>query len=139
MVNRNVLSGKIAFIQRSLDRLNQRKGVKLALLQENLDIHDIVMHNLQLAIQGCIDIANHIISDNSWEVPGTQAEAFRVLNQHKVITPKTSEFMRRMVGLRNIIIHEYQRVDMAIVHKILTKELNSLNRYLKEIIKFSGL
>lgn len=136
MVNREIISAKNAFIQKCLARLQERQSINLETFQHNLDLQDIIMHNLQLAIQGCLDICNHLIADNSWEVPGTQADAFKVLATHQVITSTTADIMRRMTGLRNIIIHEYQKIDLTAVHHILTTQLDDFNQYLREIITF---
>lgn len=105
----------------------------------DLDAQDIVLHNIQLAIQGCIDISNHIIADRGWGVPSVQSEAFNIMASQKVTSPGTADIMRKMTGFRNLIIHEYQQTDFLKVHEILNTRLNDIQEYLRQTIKFCDL
>ena len=84
MVNREVVVAKIANIHKSLGRLKEKQGVDLKSFSMDRDIQDIVLLNLQTAIQGCIDIASHIISDNNWGVPGSLAGSFDLLCEKRL-------------------------------------------------------
>ena len=88
---------------------------------------------MQIAIQGCVDIASHIVSDNSWDLPGNLAGLFDVFSDKKAITPQTRDIMRAMVGFRNLIAQEYATLDMRRVYELYTSRLNDFNTYLKEI------
>ncbi|WP_051409087.1 DUF86 domain-containing protein [Syntrophorhabdus aromaticivorans] len=66
MVNPTIVLSKISSIRRRLARLKGMKDVNEEVLRMNLDTQDIVLHNLQLAIQACVDIGSHIISDEGW-------------------------------------------------------------------------
>src|SRR3989338_5067490 len=107
MVNQMLLRTKIAHIYKSIEKLSRKAKVSLQEFKSDTDTQDIVIHNLQLAIQGAIDIASHIISDEGWGVPNTLVGLFDILKEHKVLDEKTTDIMRRMVGFRNIIVHEY--------------------------------
>lgn len=133
MVDRDVVMAKIANIQRNLGRLKEKQGVNLKDFSKDRDIQDIVLLNLQAAVQGCIDISSHIISDNNWGVPGSLAGLFDVLNEKKVISGKTAKIMRAMVGFRNLIVHEYAGLDMDKVFEIFNGRLGDFNDFIKEI------
>ena len=97
------------------------------------------MHNLQLAIQGCVDMASHIISDAGWTVPATLAEFFDVLAEHKIISWELGERLSKMAGFRNIIIHEYETIDFKKVYNILTKDIEDIYLFLREIYVYAKL
>ena len=139
MVDRDIVVAKIANVQKSLNRLKEKQGIDLKAFSMNRDIQDIVLLNLQTAIQGCIDIASHIISDNNWGVPGSLAGLFDILCQKKVITDKTRQIMRSMVGFRNLIVHEYAGLDMDKVYAIFNSRLTDFNNFLKEISLYAKL
>ena len=66
MVDASVVLRKISRIRHDLARVREREALSLRVLKGNLDFQDIVLHNLQLAIQGCIYVGSHIISEESW-------------------------------------------------------------------------
>ena len=139
MVNQPLIKTKIAHIYKSIEKLSRKSDISLKDFKANTDAQDIVVHNLQLAIQGTIDIASHIISDEGWGVPNTLAGLYDILDEHKVIDEKLAGTMKRMVGFRNIIIHEYDVIDLDKVHQILTSGLGDFNDFLKQITKFAKL
>jgi len=139
MVNRDVVVAKIANVQRSLDRLKEKQGIALKEFSMDRDIQDIVLLNLQTAIQSCIDLASHIVSDNNWGIPGSLAGLFDILYEKKVITNDTRKIMRSMVGFRNLIVHEYTELDMNKVYDIFSNRLNDFNGFLKEISTYAKL
>lgn len=139
MVNREVIVEKIAHIQRNLDRLKEKQGIDVKKFSLDRDIQDIVVLNLQTAIQGCIDLASHIVSDNNWGIPGNLGGLFDILCEKKAITDNTREIMRSMVGFRNLIVHEYAGLDMDKVYTIFNNRLSDFNKFLKEISLYAKL
>jgi len=133
MVKKDVVIAKIANIKKSLDRLKEKQGVSFNKFSSDRDIQDIVLLNIQNAIQGCIDLASHFVSDNEWGVPGSLGGLFDVLCEKKVISRKTKEIMRSMTGFRNLIVHEYAEIDVNKVYDIYKNRLNDFNIFLKEI------
>lgn len=123
----------MANIRKNLNRLKGKQGLSSQEFNINEDIQDIVLLNLQVAIQGCIDIATHIISNNDWGVPGSFSGLFDVLAQHGVISEEQKKIMRQMAGLRNLIVHEYVELDMDKVYSVFNNCLPDFNSYLKEI------
>jgi len=139
MVNQNIIKAKINHIERGLQRLKGKKQITPAQLKNSADLQDIVLHNLQLTIQGCIDIASHIISDQGWTVPDTLAGLFDILGEHKVISKDLDSRLKKMVGFRNIIIHEYGTIDMDKVYKILTHDIKDIRLFLKQICLYAKI
>lgn len=139
MVNRDIVVAKMANIQRNLARLKEKQGISSADFLKDKDIQDIALLNLQAAIQGCVDIASHIISDNNWGVPGSMAGIFDILYEKKVISDGTKKIMRSMTGFRNLIVHEYAELDMHKVYDIFCNRLSDFNVFLKEISMYAGL
>ncbi|MBU1121928.1 MAG: DUF86 domain-containing protein [Candidatus Omnitrophota bacterium] len=139
MVNQAVIIAKMDNIRRNLGRLKEKQGITLENFSKDRDAQDIVLLNLQAAIQGCIDISSHIISDNNWGVPGSLGGLFETLYEEKVISEQICKIMRGMVGFRNLIVHEYAGVDMEKVYDIYIHRLGDINSFLKEIITYAKL
>ncbi|MDI6603154.1 MAG: DUF86 domain-containing protein [Patescibacteria group bacterium] len=91
---------------------------------------------LQLSIQIIIDISHLIIIDLRLRRPEDNYEAISILFENKIISEELSKKLTRMVGLRNILVHEYGKIDRKKIYKILKKELQDLKEFKKQIIKF---
>jgi len=139
MTRQEIIIAKISHIQESLGRLESKQNITFQGFSKDRDIQDIVLLNLQIAIQGCIDIASHIISDNNWGVPGSLSGLFDILAEEKVIKNDTKEIMRSMAGFRNLIVHEYAGLDMQKIYTIYTTRLSDFTDFLKEICIFAKL
>ncbi|GAB4442182.1 MAG: hypothetical protein OHK0040_13270 [bacterium] len=59
-----------------------------------------------------------------------------MLYQNKIIDSKLKETMIKMVGFRNIIVHEYFKIDPKIVVNILRNNLKDFDKFKKEILKY---
>lgn len=134
MVNKSVVLRKVSLIRHNLSRLKNKENISLESLKNDFDIQDIVLHNLQFAIQGCIDIGSHVISDEGWGIAGSLNEIFYILQNKGVIKSEMSEKMISMVGFRNILVHGYETINFDIVCNILHHHLKDINEYLLAIV-----
>jgi len=62
-------------------------------------------------------------------------EAFELLEQHGVIQSVLSENLKKMVGFRNIAIHDYQKINTEILKSILDNNLNEFKEFAKVLLK----
>ena len=139
MVDQEIVRTKIAQIQHHTQRLQEKQSVSFQVFQQNEDLQDIVLHNLQNAIQGCLDLASHIIADGRWAIPPTQAGLFQALSDHQIITTEQAGKMKAMVGFRNLIVHEYTTLNLKKVYEMLTERLRDFDPFLQEVIRYAGL
>ena len=139
MVNQSIVKAKITHIENNLQRLKEKQNISLSELKKNQDLQDIILHNLQLSIQGCIDIASHIISDQGWAVPDTMAGLFDTLVKHTIIPAELNVKLKNMVGFRNIIIHEYEVIDLNKVHKVLIHDIKDIYAFIKQICNYTKI
>lgn len=95
---------------------------------------------LQISIETCINIANHIVSRMKLGVPKEYADSFRLLNKNEVISSVLLDKLVLMTRFRNRIVHLYWQIDDSFVFEIINNNLNdlleykvSINSYLKGI------
>ena len=67
------------------------------------------------AVEACIDAAQHVCSAEKWGAPSDNGDAMRQLARHGAIESTMAEAMRRAVGCRNVLVHEYIAVDDRVV------------------------
>ncbi|MEJ2866359.1 DUF86 domain-containing protein [Actinomycetospora sp. OC33-EN08] len=88
-----------------------------------------VKYTMITAIEGCVDMAQHLCSSEGWGPPSDNGDAIRVLARHGVLDGAPAERMVLAVGFRNVLVHEYVAVDDRIVRSRLT-DLSDLDEFL---------
>lgn len=139
MVDKALVLRKIERIEIYLKQIRQKKDSGIEKFKKDKDLQSIVLFNLMQSIQASIDIGAHIISDSEWEVPGSQADIFEILADRKVIDKPLSKKMIQMVGFRNRIIHEYEKIDLKIVHAVWRKNIKDIEKFCKAVVLKFGL
>lgn len=129
MVDWDLVLRKLADLDQYLDQVGEYRGISVEEYRRDWKIQRIVERTLQMAIETCVDVATHVIADLRLRVPATYAEAFEILAEAGLLEPDLEQAMVRMTGFRNVIVHEYTRVDAAIVVRVLRDDLDDLARF----------
>lgn len=138
MVDRDIVTAKIAAIERCLSRITEVRGERRSALLP-VDVDDITALNLQRAVQAAIDLASHVVAAEGYGLPATAADAFSLLAERGILGGDLAERLRRMVGFRNVAIHEYQELDPEIVESIVQRHLGDLQALGALIVEAFGL
>jgi uncharacterized protein YutE (UPF0331/DUF86 family) len=94
-----------------------------------------VKYTLVTAIEACLDIAQHICAAEGWGPPEDNGDAVRLLGDHGACTPALARSVRQAVGLRNVLVHGYIRVNDDIVTGRL-KALGDLEGFVSQVAAF---
>lgn len=135
MIDKDILLNKANKVDHHLTRIKEKRVVSLEEFLADLDCQEIVLFNLQMAVQNCIDMAAHIISDEELGIAGSTSEMFYILQQNGYIRPKLTEKMVAAVGLRNLVVHEYGNIDLKQVYNIANHDIDDLGNFVKAILK----
>jgi uncharacterized protein YutE (UPF0331/DUF86 family) len=100
---------------------------------------DLALFYLFLAIQECIDLAAHWVSDEGWTPPDDAGSGFDILAERGIIDPELATAMRAASGLRNRIAHGYGLLDHERIHREANHGLPALRRYLAALARAAGL
>ncbi|MBK8871430.1 MAG: DUF86 domain-containing protein [Elusimicrobia bacterium] len=125
----DIYLGKKSSIERCLSRIKEEMASGKDPLRD-LTRMDAVVLNLQRACEMSIDVAIHAISHHQLGLPQTARDAFRILTDAKVLTHDLGERLKKMVGFRNIAVHDYQSVTPEILQLVLRDHLNDFNEFL---------
>ena len=129
-----VLVRKAGSLERCLKRIRDKYVGHEAELELDLDLQDIVVLNLQRACQLGIDMALRIGRLRRLPVPVDTAEMFVLLFKAGLIDRGLGDSLKRMVGFRNIAVHEYQELDLAKVRAIIEHRLDDLAAFAKAML-----
>ncbi len=135
MVDRDLILAKAGLAEKYISRASQKSKIELSTFMKNIDVQDIVIFNLQKAIQSCIDIAAHIISDENLGMPGSTNEMLYLLEENGYLDRNLTEKMVKAVGFRNLIAHEYEKLEMKLVYGVAREDVHDLHNYIKAVIK----
>jgi uncharacterized protein YutE (UPF0331/DUF86 family) len=92
-----------------------------------------VEHTLQVAIQSALDVASHIVSDRRLGEPRTNRELFDLLQRDGWLEAPLAATLRNMAGFRNILVHGYDDVDLAVVRDVLANHLGDLAAFVAAV------
>ena len=109
----DILLNKASIIERCIRRIKQEYAACPAL--DNFTHIDAVTLNIERACQAAIDMAMHIVSENRYGIPQSSAHAFALLAENSVISDELSHNLQNMAGFRNLVVHNYQEIDQAIL------------------------
>ena len=130
MTDLALVAKKLARIEACLHDLGR---VSPASIETDIVHERFVEHTLQLAIQAALDVASHIVSDDHLGDASSNHRLFDLLAQNGWIAPTLVVPMHRIVGFRNVLVHEYDDVDVAIVRKVVEHHVGDLQVFVDAI------
>ena len=134
----DVLLNKVSIIERCVARVRAVYAGDSARLHDHLTLQDSILLNLQRACEAAIDLAMHLVSTRRLGIPQESREAFDLLRAAGLLSPELCDAMRRMVGFRNVAVHDYRKLDLAIVQSILDRHLDDFLAFARAAIALSA-
>ena len=132
MTDPDLIAKKLALIETSVRELETL--ARPADIESDIREERFVEHTLQIAIQAAVDAASHIVSDERLGEPSTNRELFELMRRAGWLPNELVVRMKDMAGFRNVLVHGYEVVDVAIVRDVVESHLGDLLRYV-EIIR----
>lgn len=133
MTNLSVIENKISSVKKYLKILTRYKKYSRDTIERDIDIRGAVERYLYLTIQATIDLAEAVVAYKNLRKPATMSEAFYILNEEGIIPEKLTEKLAKMTGFRNILAHDYEKIDYAIVHNALNHGVLDISSFVKKI------
>ncbi len=134
----DVVLNKVATIKRCLVRINEEYTDEYT-FRNSFTKQDSVVLNIQRACEASIDLANHLIKKNNLGIPQSARDSFELIARNKIITLETAANLKKMVGLRNIAVHDYQSLNIDILISVINKHLSDFNDYCAQLIIYLKL
>ena len=137
-MDRDVINRKLESLRRCIARIESKRPIRPDVLRVNYDLQDIIALNLERAVQTCVDIAAHVISQTELPVPSTMGEGFARLAELRVISPQVATSLQKAVAFRNILVHNYTNINWDIVANILTGHLTDFVQFAQAIDRLNN-
>jgi len=136
MIDKEVIIKKLQELNLCLKELEDLKGISLKEFSSSLDKQWAVCHGLQLSIQILIDVGNHILASIGENQIEDYVDIIDRLGKKDIIPSEFAQSIRGMVGLRNILIHEYAKIDLDKIYEILQNRLSDFYTFIEYIDQF---
>lgn len=131
----DVLLNKAAAIERAVRRVREEHAGDDRNLLSNQTRQDAIILNLQRACETSIDAAMHLVRVHRLGIPQETREAFDFLEGAGLVDSALAERLKKMVGFRNVAIHEYQKLDLDIVRGIVVNNLDDFRAFARLLLR----
>lgn len=136
MIDKTFLEAKLSYIQAYYEELAN------VLVYSNEDIKKDFLklraleRILQLIVDEIIDVNNHIIRHANLGVPDDFQGSFMVLSDNKILPDDFAERIAPVVGLRNRLVHRYEKINLNTLFDAVRKNKEDFRGYVKYIFDF---
>ncbi len=131
MTDPELVAKKLALVETLIREL--RELADPARIANDVREERFVEHTLQLAIQAALDAASHIVSNDRLGEPKSNRELFDLLERDGWLDAPLCARLRDMAGFRNVLVHGYQDVDVAIVRDVVEHRLDDLLGFVEAV------
>jgi uncharacterized protein YutE (UPF0331/DUF86 family) len=133
----DVILNKKESIERCVQQIRLYYAMPSELLFEKDHLkQDAIAANLQRAAEQAIDLANHVIRKGKLGLPKESKESFEILARAKVIPQELADKLKGMVGFRNVMVHQYQELDIKIMVAVIEYRLDDLIAFTAHVMEF---
>jgi len=134
LVDEALILRKLADLSIYIQQISEFRSLSVDEYKSDWKTQRIVDRTLHIMIEMCIDITGHLISDRKLRVPESYADGFRILNENGIVSDDLIDPLMKMAKFRNIIVHQYEKVDPEIVISILQGNIDDFQKFSDEIV-----
>lgn len=131
----DVLINKAAIIERCVARAREEYQADPSGFAGNFTRQDAAILNIQRACEAALDMGQYLIRREKLGLPQSARDVFALLAQADWIDAGLADALKRMVGFRNIAVHQYQSLQMPIAVNVITRHLDEFLDYSAAILK----
>ncbi|GAA4415707.1 type VII toxin-antitoxin system HepT family RNase toxin [Quisquiliibacterium transsilvanicum] len=130
----DVLLNKAATIERCVARAREEYAANPQGFGTDVTRQDAAILNVQRACEAALDMGHHLIRRERLGVPQSARDVFALLQRGGWIDEELADAMKRMVGFRNIAVHEYQALQLPILVRVIEQHLDEFLDYSQRLL-----
>ena len=127
----SVILSKTMSIERCLKRIGEDYFGHEGDFEKNFMRQDAILLNLQRACEQSIDLANYLVKIKQLGVPQSTRNAFGLLHDGGILDEELTRKLSHMAGFHNVAVHNYTKLDLAIVKSIIEKHLDDFREFVR--------
>ena len=133
----DVILNKVATIERCVQRAREEYEAEPDTFATNFTRQDAAVLNIQRACEAALDIGHYLIRRDKLGIPQGARDVFSLLERAQWIDSGMADSLKRMVGFRNIAVHDYRTLQLPIVTTIIEKHLDDFLAFGRIMLKNS--
>ena len=132
----NKIIAKLERLDEYLKYLTELKKISKKHFIADFHYYGLAERYLQLAIEVILDTCKLVIISENLKKPEDNADMFVILKENKIISTKIATSFMGVSGFRNILVHDYEKIDREIVFHKIQKNLIDFKLFKKAVLKF---
>lgn len=130
----DIILAKVAIIERCLRRIDEVYAGAPSNLHDDWTRQDSILLNLERACQASIDLALRLVALRGLGLPAESREAFTMIADAGIIDRELAAALQRMVGFRNLAVHNYCKLDLRIVQNLVEHRVGDFKRFCEVVL-----
>ena len=136
MVKRDIVLSRVDKLKEYINFLENIKDYSKEDYERNPLVYGSSERFLHLAIECVLDIGNHIISDMRYRKPDSNRDIFQVLFENSILDETMKDNLCNMASFRNILVHDYLKLNRAMIYDIIQTNLCDLKKFINIIVEY---
>lgn len=117
-------------ILKEIQKVNKRSFVN------DYHFYGLAERYLQLCIEILLDVGKMFVNAENFKKPEDNQDVFNVLKNKKVISKKLYDQLFGIANFRNILVHDYDKIDRKKVYDNLQTSIEQFVQFRKEAAKY---
>ena len=135
MINPDVIKERLQEMDENLKILSELKELDQEKFKSDPKIFKLAEYCLQISIQALLDICQYIIASSNWQRPRDNQETITIIAANNIIPSDFAKRILPMAGLRNILVHDYLKIDLDKIYQHL-QNLQDFREFQKHILAY---
>lgn len=116
--------------------VQQRSVTGFEQFRESWLLRRAVERGLEICVEACLAMGRRIIAADGLRFAENNKDVFKVLGEAGILGPDVVATMTKMAGFRNLVVHEYVRIDPAVVFAILRNDLGDFDEFAASVVAY---
>lgn len=136
MVDIESIASRFKHLGDYLKILKEVKKINKNTFMDDYHYYGLAERYLQLAIECILDVGSMLIVSLDLRKPSDKQEIIDILEEAKIIPSILSTRLSGIAGFRNLLVHEYVKIDRSKVYSILKNRIPDLEAFAKSITRY---
>ena len=132
----NKIISKLQKLDEYIKYLKEVQKINKNQFVEDYHFFGLAERYLQLSIEILLDVGKLLIVIKGLKRPEENQEIFSALRDEKIISEKLADNLMGVANFRNILVHDYEKIDREIVYEKLRNNLDDFENFKKEIVGY---
>ena len=136
MIDLGMIQSRLDAIDESVRLLKELKGVPLEAIASDSWKLGGAKYYLQTSIEAVLDICKYLVANAQHGMPEMYRDLALVLSKEGVFPKEFAVRLAQMIGLRNVLVHQYLQVDLEKLHMAIQKDLGDFDEFARYIVAY---